>query len=122
VLRQKWTDPITGSDKWGIVFQGQEGRALTVPGRGGPRPTPTRTPVFERQREGEGEKVGPIIGVHSLSTETSIKIYEGRTQYDMWKFTLQEQGPPPGRGRGEGPDKPPGFKTPGPERTGTPNY
>ena len=50
-------------------------------------------PRFERQREGEGEKVGPIIGVHSLSTDTSIKVYEGRTQYDMWKFVLQEEGP-----------------------------
>ena len=131
VLRQKWTDPITGSDKWGIVFKGQEGQELTVPGGGGPRPTPTRTPVFERAREGGGEKVGPIVGVHSLSTDTSIKVYEGRTQYDMWKFILTE----PGRGAGgETPwgmpptpvggvsGGPPGRQTPGPERTGTPNY
>ena len=48
-----------------------------------PQTTPTRTPVFgERGLGGGGEKVGPIIGVHSLSTETSIKIYEGRTQYN----------------------------------------
>ena len=120
VLRRKWIDPITGSDNWGIVFQGQEGRELTAPGRGGPRPTPTRTPVFERQREGEGEKVGPIIGVYSKSTETSIKVYEGRTQYDMWKFVLQEQAPPgrPPDERGQTPQIP----TQGPERTGTPNY
>ena len=127
VLRRKWTDPITGSDKWGVVFQGEEGRELTVPGGGGPRPTPTRTPVFERNREGGGEKVGPIIGVHSLSTETSIKVYEGRTQYDMWKFILKEEE------RGAGGETPwgmpptpiggvPGRKTPGTERTGTPNY
>jgi len=121
VLRQKWTDPITGSDRWGIVFQGQEGRRIRPPGTG-PRPTPTRTPVFERQREREGEKVGPIIGVHSLSTDTSIKVYEGRTQYDMWKFVLQEEGPA-GRTRGDvDPERTPGRKTPGPERTGTPNY
>jgi len=99
VLRRKWTDPITGSDKWGIVFEGQEGRELTVPGRRGPRPTPTRTPVFERQREGEGEKVGPIIGVYSKSTETSTP------------------GRPPNE-RGQTPQIP----TRGPERTGTPNY
>ncbi|MCW8984317.1 MAG: hypothetical protein OQK55_03165, partial [Thermoanaerobaculales bacterium] len=86
VLRRKWTDPITGSDQWGIVFQGQEGRELTMPGGRGPRPTATRTPVFEQQRGNEGEKVGPIIGVYSLSTEKSIKIYEGRNQYDLWKF------------------------------------
>jgi type II secretory pathway pseudopilin PulG len=100
VLRQKWKDPITDSDEWGLVFLGQEGRELAVPGgRGrGRRPTPTRTPIFEREREGRdgGEKVGPIIGVHSLSTDQSIKIYEGRTQYDEWKFVLKdvEQQPP----------------------------
>jgi type II secretory pathway pseudopilin PulG len=100
VLRQQWKDPITDSEEWGLVFLGQEGRQLAVPGgRGrGRRPTPTRTPVFEREREGGagGEKVGPIIGVHSLSTDQSIKIYEGRTQYDEWKFVLKdvEQQPP----------------------------
>jgi len=120
VLRRKWTDPITGSDKWGIVFQGQGGRGIRPPGTG-PRATPTRTPVFERQREDEGEKVGPIIGVHSLSTDTSIKVYEGRTQYDMWKFVLEEQAPP--RTGGErNPTRTHGFNSPRPERTGTPNY
>jgi len=120
VLRRKWTDPITGSDNWGIVFQGQEGRELTVPPQAGRGATPTRTPVFERGREDEGEKVGPIIGVYSKSTETSIKVYEGRTQYDMWKFVLQEQAPPgrPPDERGQTPQIP----TQGPERTGTPNY
>jgi type II secretory pathway pseudopilin PulG len=121
VLRRKWSDPITGSDKWGIVFQGQEGRQVRPPGTG-PRPTPTRTPVFERQREGEGEKVGPIIGVHSLSTDTSIKVYEGRTQYDLWKFVSQEEGAPPRPGGEVDPERTPGSNTPGPERTGTPNY
>ena len=121
VLRRKWTDPITGSDKWGIVFQGQGGRQIRPPGTGR-RPTPTRTPVFERQREDEGEKVGPIIGVHSLSTDTSIKVYEGRTQYDLWKFVLQEEGTPPRTRGGGDPPRTPGGNTPGPERTGTPNY
>jgi type II secretory pathway pseudopilin PulG len=133
VLRRKWTDPITGSDKWGVIFQGQEGQDLTVPGGRGPRPTPTRTPVFERAREGGGEKVGPIVGVHSLSTGTSIKVYEGRTQYDMWKFVFTE----PRRGASEEDDTPwgmpptpvgggqggsPNRQTPRPEQTGTPNY
>ena len=120
VLRRKWTDPITGSDKWGIVFQGGGGQEILPPGTG-PRVTPTRTPRFERQREDEGEKVGPIIGVHSLSTDTSIKVYEGRTQYDMWKFVLEEQAPPRTGGEVD-PPRTPGSNTPGPERTGTPNY
>jgi type II secretory pathway pseudopilin PulG len=121
VLRRKWVDPITGNDKWGLIFEGQQGQELTAPGGiGGKKPTATRTPVFERQRENEGEKVGPIVGVHSLSTETSIKVYEGRTQYDLWKFVLQQenrQRQPPN------PDnKTPQVPTQGPERTGTPNY
>jgi type II secretory pathway pseudopilin PulG len=90
VLRNKWTDPITGSEEWGLIFQGQEGQEIKLP-QAGPQPTPTRTPVFERNREGEGEKVGPIVGVHSLSTDTSIKVYEGRTQYNMWKFVFREE-------------------------------
>jgi type II secretory pathway pseudopilin PulG len=122
VLRKKWTDPITGDEKWGVIFQGQEGREITAP-QTGPRPTPTRTPVFERQREGEGEKVGPIVGVHSLSTDTSIKVYEGRTQYNMWKFVLQEQGRAPGgQAGGEEGDRPPVTRTPGHARTRTPGY
>jgi len=121
VLRRKWTDPITGSEEWGIVFQGGEGQQVRPPGTG-PRPTPTRTPVFERQRENEGEKVGPIIGVHSLSTDTSIKVYEGRTQYDMWKFVLQEEGPAPRTGGEVDPERTPGSTPSGPERTGTPDY
>ena len=142
VLRKKWTDPITESDDWVVVFQGEEGRELVAPGStgGNSRPTPTRTPVFERAREPEGEKVGPIIGVRSRSTDSSIKVYEGRTQYDLWKFVLEETGPsssgdtpwgqvdtpvsggpgrPPGR---QPPGQPPGRYTPGPQRTGTPNY
>jgi type II secretory pathway pseudopilin PulG len=127
VLRKKWIDPITGSEEWGLVFQGQEGRELTVPGGGGARPTPTRTPVFERQREAGGEKVGPIIGVHSLSTDTSIKVYEGRTQYDMWKFVLREDsGAAAGGGSPWGerptPEDEPGDGPPWPEQTGTPGY
>ena len=132
VLRRKWTDPITGSEDWGLVFLGQEGRQVGAPGTRDTRrrPTPTPTPVFTRQREGGGEKVGPIIGVHSLSSEQSIKIYEGRTTYNEWLFVLkleeQQQGAQPGGGRGPGGrpgGQPPGVPTPArPRPTGTPNY
>jgi len=132
VLRQKWTDPITGSEEWGLVFLGQDGRQ--VGGRGGrargQRPTPTPTPVFSRQREGGGEKVGPIVGVHSLSEKQSIKIYEGRNTYNEWLFVLddqeQQRGARGGRGsgnRGSPSGNPPGVSTPPyPQPTGTPNY
>jgi type II secretory pathway pseudopilin PulG len=106
VLRRKWIDPITGSEKWGLVFAGEGGQQVRGSGRRGPQPTATRTPVFERQREGGGEKIGPIIGVYSLSTDSSIKIYEGRNTYDQWKFVLMENqqgaGQSPGAGGGQG--------------------
>ena len=97
----------------------------------GPRPTPTRTPVFGiAGSEEEGEKVGPIIGVHSLSTDTSIKIYEGRTQYNVWKFVfLEPEGANQGGAGGQDPDTPWGQvptpvrpPPPPPQRTGTPQY
>jgi type II secretory pathway pseudopilin PulG len=129
VLRRKWADPITGSEEWGLVFVGQEGQQLggRVGGGGAPQVTPTRTPVFgERGLGGGGEKVGPIIGVHSLSQATSIKIYEGRTRYDEWKFVFQED---QGAGGGSGdPDTPWGMAPtpvptpPQPGPTGTPGY
>jgi len=133
VLRQKWTDPITDSEEWGLVFLGQGGRRIGGPGGAarGRKPTPTPTPVFSRGRErGAGEKVGPIVGVHSVSTDQSIKIYKGRTQYSEWLFVLEEDGQQPGRqgrrgqGGGERPwGQPPGMPTPPrPEPTGTPKY
>jgi type II secretory pathway pseudopilin PulG len=131
VLRRKWTDPITGSEEWGLVFVGQQGQQIGgggAGGTGGGQPTPTRTPVFgDRGLGGSGEKVGPIIGVHSLSDRTSIKVYEGRTRYDEWKFVLKEDqaaGPP---GGGQEPEKPWGMpptppRPPQPGPTGTPGY
>jgi len=140
VLRQKWTDPITGSEDWGVVFLGQGGQQVggaggpTAPGQPRSQATPTRTPVFgDRGLSGGGEKVGPIIGVHSLSNDTSIKIYEGRTQYNEWKFVFQEQGGA-GQNTGGGPNQGPGNpwgspptpvqspQPPPPQRTGTPGY
>ena len=138
VLRQAWTDPITGSDEWGVVFLGQEGQRVggpggpTAPGQPRPQTTPTRTPVFgDRGLGGRGERVGPIIGVHSLSTDTSIKIYEGRTQYNEWKFVfLEPEGANQGGAGGQDPDTPWGMPPPPvrsppppqPQRTGTPQY
>jgi hypothetical protein len=57
---------------------------------------------------GGGEKVGPIIGVHSTSCKESIKVYEGRTRYCEWKFLYQEQ-----QQQGGGRRPPPASQTPG---------
>ncbi len=118
VIRQKWKDPITNSENWGIIFMGQE-RQVGRPGvgLGEGTPLPTGTPGFgtggrdDRQegdglpdgvhRNEEGEIIGPIVGVHSTSCDESIKIYEGRTTYCEWRFFIkpdQQQGRRPGGG------------------------
>lgn len=112
VIRQKWKDPMTGSEQWGLIFMGQQGRNLTNPrntGGGLSRPTPTPTP---RPQRGEGtaigrqpERVGPIIGVHSTSCEESIRTYEGRNTYCEWKFQLKEGRE--GQGGRPNPNQPP---------------
>jgi type II secretory pathway pseudopilin PulG len=56
---------------------------------------------------GADRKMGPIVGVHSTSTEESIKIYEGHTTYSEWRFIYREQ-PQPGRRGGQLPGQQPG--------------
>jgi hypothetical protein len=141
VLRRKWKDPITDSDRWGLVYLGQQGQQVGGPAAPGQAPlggTPTRatrTPSFGDSDPasgrpgpgGQGERVGPIIGVHSLSTEASIKVYKGRSTYNEWKFIFQEEGDTRGTGQGQSPNEdpwgsPPTPIPPRPQRTGTPTY
>jgi type II secretory pathway pseudopilin PulG len=52
-----------------------------------------------------GEKVGPIVGVHSTDCRDSIKVYEGRTRVCEWKFVFREdkrRGQPGSQGAGQG--------------------
>lgn len=121
VIRQKWKDPMTNSENWGIVFMGQE-RQVGGQGTGldGGGPQPTGTPGFGGsgqqgrrpgglpdgvQRNEDGELMGPIVGVHSTSCDESIKIYEGRTSYCEWRFILKEENQ---RGGGRGGGRPGG--------------
>lgn len=100
VIRKKWKDPMTDSYNWGVIFLGQNQRRVQpsqVPGLPTPTPAPTATPGPEGGQGGPGGALasgpgarGPIIGVHSTSCEDSIKIYEGRTRYCDWKFSLQQ--------------------------------
>ncbi len=142
VLRREWKDPITGSEEWGLVFLGQEGQQLAGPGPGRrspldpPRPQATGTPAFgDRPGGGEpgpgggGERVGPIIGVHSLSKDASIKIYKGRATYDTWEFVYNEAdnqdgsgGPQPTPDNQDPWGSPPTPVPPPPGPTGTPTY
>lgn len=126
VLRQRWKDPITGTDKWGLVFLGQDGQQVGGPGgpagRGdlqtGPPPSPSPlptpptgspedSPFGTPGRLGQPQQMGPIVGVYSTSCEDSIKTYEGRTRYCDWKFVFKEQQ------QGQTPGRPPRPQPPG---------
>lgn len=104
-IRRLWEDPITDSDDWGLVFQGQQGGQLrgedlaggNAPGgpgqgRGGRDDEGRRGDRRRGGRPGDGERrtVGPIVGVHSRSTDASIKVLFDEEQYDRWIFTVDK--------------------------------
>ena len=116
-LRKLWKDPITNSDKWGLVTL-TTGAPLPgtasprPPGAGGtsPTPVPTAAPT-PAPTPGFGAPpstvTGPVMGVYSLSKKKGLRQFNGRDVYDEWRFTEQtllNQGPPiqtaPGPGVG----------------------
>jgi type II secretory pathway pseudopilin PulG len=136
-LRKKYKDPITGADfipipaaQAGAATPGgaPPGRGAAPPGRGGPvagQPI-AGSPGITAAR-------GGIIGVTSASTEQSIRIYNGATRYNQWRFvnvpTVATPGAgapgtaaPGGRGQPPGPPAGPGgpFRGQPPARGGPP--
>jgi len=124
-VRKLWKDPMTKDGEWGIiVFAG----APVAPGAGGtiggkrpaptPRPSPTPGP-FATPGAGEGGMAGPVLGVHSRSTDRGYRLWEGREAYNEWRFTeaslvgtaVGGSGQGPGPGSGVGP-VPPGSQGP----------
>ena len=123
-LRKKYKDPITNDDFQPIYA------SLTPQGPNAPvganrpgqqasaRPS---TPGQQTPQPGSGNAgatsgVG-IIGVTSKSTETSLKLYNGRDKYNEWAFVYVQtaqrpqgpgQGPQPGVGGPQRPGQPPG--------------
>ncbi len=104
-IRQLWGDPMNDDGKWGLVFaqgtQGGQGAAnisgQTLAGSGlssrlndnddDDDDDLSRNRRRERSRRGETVTTGPISGVHSLSEDTSIKLFLGATTYNAWVFT-----------------------------------
>ena len=110
-LRKKYKDPITGEDfvpltqasQQGGLQPGQQpgqgqrgggGQAGTSTGRGAQNTaTPNaggRGPVGSTTPAGAGvpggAPAGGIIGVTSKSTDSSIRLYKGRSHYNEWAF------------------------------------
>ena len=124
-IRRLWRDPITESRDWGLVVSGGPGSGVSVDGgapgdggrnrRGGLPETDVGSPGAPKLPQ------GPIRGVFSRSTESSVKVFLDRQQYNQWKFTVDllagQQGgagapggtpgrPPQGRKPGQGQGRP----------------
>jgi len=137
-IRKLWKDPMTDDGKWVLIPAGGDGQPLTpqtgpngqpLPGTGQEDPE-GRQPDDDEEIDpaGIGEKkgivqVGPFTGVHSRSGKESILIFNGRTRYDEWKFTLEmiqallgmgtrpDQVPPGGNMVGGDPTRVPNLST-----------
>jgi len=99
-IRQLWKDPMTDDGKWALIFQNQPNPVQPQPPGGGggnsrrsQRGNDTPKGDDEEGRpqfgpaKGETVQVGPIIGVHSKSSDKSILIFFGHERYDEWQFT-----------------------------------
>ena len=92
-LRKLWKDPMTNSDKWGLITLAgapliTPGGAPVSPGGGmAPTPAPTRTPGA-LGNPGDAPP-GPIMGVYSTSKKKGYRLFSGRENYNEWQFTEQ---------------------------------
>lgn len=119
-LRQKYKDPITDED-FQPIFMGQAMPGVPqAPGgmpASGARPPATGQQPLGQTRVGTTGATGPIVGVTSTSTATSIRQYNGRDKYNEWAFVytpVTNQPGMPGQGGAPGmPQLQPGQRPPG---------
>jgi len=133
-LRKKYTDPMTKSGEFEIVYQGTlaQRQAASMAGRGGASPgmqaaagqsgaagqvTTAPGSAFGSQAAGPQ---GGVVGVASKSKEKSLRILDGRTAYNEWQFVFipaqVPRGGPAGAVGPGGRGAQPGATQPGPQR------
>ena len=106
-LRKKYKDPITNDDFQPIYAsqapQGGNAPAANRPGQQATvRPsTPGQQPLQPGSGNAGATSGVGIIGVTSKSTETSLKLYNGRDKYNEWAFVYVQTAQRP-RGPGQG--------------------
>lgn len=92
-LRKKYKDPITNDD-FQPIYANQAAQGIgsptgaTSPGQQGSAnlSTPARQTLQMGFNSTGATGAGGIIGVTSKSTETSLKVYNGRSKYNEWAF------------------------------------
>ena len=131
-LRKKYKDPMTNGDFQPIYANQAAQPANAPPGANRPgqqvSPRPN-TPAQPTLQPGSGTTgatgAGGIIGVTSKSTETSLKLYNGRDKYNEWAFVYVQtaqrpQGPGQGVQPGAGGPQRPGQQPGQQQRPGVP--
>jgi type II secretory pathway pseudopilin PulG len=128
-LRRKYKDPVTNDDFQPIPVAVAGPNQPRVPGNPGTNlpgqqpqaPQPPTTPGGFTGPSPSGRGQGPnsaalgIQGVVSKSSETSIKLYNGRNKYNEWAFVYLETSSRLGPGTQQ-PGKQPGKQSPGPTK------
>ena len=130
-LRKLWKDPMTDSDRWGLLTLGvplipikRDTGLSSTGGRPTPSPTPSPTPkdgIFgDKPLGGNGQPTGPIRGVYSLSKKKGYRLWNGREGYDEWQFDETSLNPQ-AEGSGNTPNGLPGPAIGGPPGGGSPS-
>ncbi len=94
-IRRLWADPMTEDGNWGLIFaqptqrqrRGRRGRRAVQPGVAPQDLAAASGPGGRRGRQ-QLQTAGPIMGVHSLSTEKAVKRFLGAEQHSQWHFTV----------------------------------
>lgn len=112
-LRKKYKDPITNDD-FQPIYANQQQQGVSAP-TGANRPgqqgsanlgTPARSTLQMGFNSTGATVAGGIIGVTSKSTETSLRLYNGRDKYNEWAFVyVQTAQQPQGSGQGRQPGR-----------------
>jgi type II secretory pathway pseudopilin PulG len=110
-LRKKWLDPVTGEEflYLGAQAPGQLSSPASgtpggagQPGQPGSIIPPPGTPLGMPQQAGrtglatppptgpQGQIIPGMYGVQSRSSATSIKVFQGQQQHNLWRFDFRE--------------------------------
>jgi type II secretory pathway pseudopilin PulG len=92
-LRKAYKEPFAKDGKWRFIRQGEQALPPGVPGLGtGPTTATTLAPQPQQPTRDGQPPVGGVgfIGVSSFSKEKSLRIMNGRTRYNEWRFVLNE--------------------------------
>jgi type II secretory pathway pseudopilin PulG len=88
-LRHAYKDPMTKDGKWRFVRPGEMvigGLNPLQGGRGSATVTTTTTTTRPSAFSQPATVMGGFQGVASMSTDKSLRIFNGRTRYDEWVF------------------------------------